>query len=227
MSGKDITVKAADGPFSAYLATAAGKPKGSVVVIQEIFGVNSHIRSVCDRLAAAGFNALAPDLFHRSEPGVQLGYGEADFGRGFELMKALDHGKALADIDACIADLRSHGGKVAVLGFCMGGLLSFRSAANLKPDAAVAYYGGGIANFLGEAGNITCPIQFHFGEKDHFIPRSDVDKVRAATASLKDSAVYVYPADHGFNCDQRASYDAAAAELAWQRSLDFLGRHLA
>lgn len=226
MAGKDITINASDGQFSAYLATAAGKPAGSVVVVQEIFGVNSHIRAVCDRLAAAGFNALAPDLFHRSEPGVQLGYGEADFGRGFELMKALDHGKALADIDACIADLRAHGGKVAVIGFCMGGLLSFRSAANLKPDAAVAYYGGGIANFVGEAGSIACPIQFHFGEKDHFIPLADVDKVRAAAAALKESEVYVYPADHGFNCDQRASYDAEAAQLAWQRSVDFLRRHL-
>ena len=227
MSGKDITVKAADGSFSAYLATAAGMPAGSVVVIQEIFGVNSHIRSVCDRLAAAGFNALAPDLFHRSEAGVQLGYGEADFGRGFELMKALDHAKALSDIDACIADLRAHGGKVAVLGFCMGGLLSFRSAANLKPDAAVAYYGGGIVNFVGEAASIACPIQLHFGEKDHFIPLTDVDKIRAAIAGLKESELYVYPADHGFNCDQRGSYDASAAQLAWQRSVDFLRRHLA
>jgi carboxymethylenebutenolidase len=227
MSGKDIIVKGAEGAFSAYLATATGKPAGSVVVIQEIFGVNSHIRSVCDRLAAAGFNALAPDLFHRSEPGVQLGYGEADFGRGFELMKALDHAKALADIDACVADLRSHGGKVAVLGFCMGGLLAYRSAANLKPDAAVAYYGGGIVNFLAEAGNIACPIQFHFGEKDHFIPLSDVEKLRVATASLAESELYVYPADHGFNCDQRGSYDAGAAALAWQRSVDFLRRHLA
>lgn len=227
MSGKDITIQGVDGPFSAYLATASGQPVGSVVVIQEIFGVNSHIRSVCDRLAAAGFNALAPDLFHRSEPGVQLGYGEADFQRGFELMQALDHAKALADIDACIKDLRSHGGKVAVLGFCMGGLLAYRSAANLHPDAAVAYYGGGIVNFLDEASKIACPIQFHFGERDHFIPMTDVDKIRAAIAGLKETELYVYPADHGFNCDQRASYDAAAAALAWQRSLDFLRRHLA
>ncbi len=227
MSGKDITVKAADGSFSAYLASAAGRPAGSVVVIQEIFGVNSHIRSVCDRLAAAGFNALAPDIFHRSEAGVQLGYAEADMGRGFELMKALDHAAALADIDACIADLRSHGGKVAVLGFCMGGFLAYRSAANLKPDAAVAYYGGGIVNVLGEAANIACPVQFHFGEKDHFIPLSDVDTIRAAIAGLTESELYVYPADHGFNCDQRGSYDAPSAALAWQRSLDFLRRHLA
>lgn len=227
MSGKDITIQGVDGPFSAYLATASGQPAGSVVVIQEIFGVNSHIRSVCDRLAAAGFNALAPDLFHRSEPGVQLGYGEADFQRGFELMQALDHAKALADIDACIKELRSHGGKVAVLGFCMGGLLAYRSAANLHPDAAVAYYGGGIVNFLDEASKIACPIQFHFGERDHFIPLTDVDKIRAAIAGLKETELYVYPADHGFNCDQRASYDAASAALAWQRSLDFLRRHLA
>lgn len=227
MSGKYVTIGGADGTFSAYLATAVGKPVGSVVVIQEIFGVNSHIRSVCDRLAAAGFNALAPDLFHRSEPGVQLGYGEADFGRGFQLMQALDHDKALADIDACLTDLRGHGGRVAVLGFCMGGLLAYRSAAKLKPDAAVAYYGGGIANFLAEAGSIACPIQFHFGEKDHFIPLTDVDRVRAATAGLRESELYVYPADHGFNCDQRGSYDAGAAALAWQRSLDFLRRHLA
>ena len=226
MSGKDITISASDGQFSSYLATAAGPAAGSVVVIQEIFGVNSHIRAVCDRLAAAGFNALAPDLFHRSEPGVQLGYAEADVNQGFALMQQMDHAKALADIDACFADLRSHGGQVAVLGFCMGGLLAFRSAANLNPDAAVAYYGGGIANFLGEAGNIRCPIQFHFGEKDHFIPMTDVEKIRLATAVTAESELHVYPADHGFNCDQRGSYDASAARLAWQRSLDFLRRHL-
>ncbi len=226
MSGKDITIKAGDDAFSAYLATTAGQAAGSVVVIQEIFGVNSHIRAVCDRLAAAGFTALAPDLFHHSEPGVQLGYAETDVNRGFGLMQQMDQGKALADLDACIADLRSHGGKVALLGFCMGGLLAFRGAANLKPDAAVAYYGGGIASCLGEAGSIACPIQFHFGAKDHFIPMTDVEKVRAATDGLKETELYVYPADHGFNCDQRGSYDAEAARLAWQRSVDFLHRHL-
>ena len=207
--------------------TPSGTPRAGLVVLQEIFGVNSHIRSVCDRLSGRGFNVLAPDLFHRSEPGVQLGYGEADFGRGFELMQALNHQKALGDIDACITKLRGRSHKVAVLGFCMGGLLSFRSATNLQPDAAVAYYGGGIANYIHEADQIRCPIQFHFGEKDHFIPLSDVEKLRVATASLGECELYVYPADHGFNCDQRGSYDAGAAALAWQRSVDFLRRHLA
>jgi carboxymethylenebutenolidase len=222
----DITISAADGSFSAYHAPASGQAAGGVVVIQEIFGVNSHIRAVCDRLAQAGFNVLAPDLFHRSEPGVQLGYGEADFKRGFELMQALDHVKALADIDACMRHLRQAGGKVGVLGFCMGGLLSFRCAANLEPSAAVAYYGGGIANFLGEAGQIRCPIQFHFGEKDHFIPMTDVEAIREVAQGIEESELYVYPADHGFNCDQRASYDASSAATAWQRSVDFLRRHL-
>lgn len=229
--GTDTTVHSPKGDFGAYLAAPDGAPTGGVVVIQEIFGVNHHIRAVTDRLAAAGFLALAPDLFHRSAPGVQLGYDEAGFKRGFELMQQLTPADALTDLEASLktlrADARLRGKKVGVLGFCMGGLYAYRSAANLDPACAVAYYGGMIAAHLDEAARIRCPIQFHFGEKDHFIPLDQVEQIRTATAGLAARELYVYAADHGFNCDERASHDAAAAKQAWDRSLSFLRRNLA
>jgi carboxymethylenebutenolidase len=229
-SGADCTIRAAKGDFGGYLSGPSGAPTGGVVVIQEIFGVNHHIRAVCDRLADAGFLALAPDLFHRGEAGVQLGYDEPGFKRGFELMQQLAPADALADIEASLKTLRAErrlrGGKVGVLGFCMGGLYAYRSAANLDPACAVAYYGGAIAAHLDEAARIRCPIQFHFGEKDHFIPLDQIEQIRAATAGLAERELYVYPADHGFNCDERGSFDAAAAKQAWERSMSFLRRHL-
>lgn len=230
-SGTDCTIHSPKGDFGGHLSAPDGAVSGGVVVIQEIFGVNRHIRAVCDRLADAGFVALAPDLFHRAEPGVQLGYDETGFKRGFELMQQLNPADALSDVEAALktlrADRRLRGGKVGVLGFCMGGLYAYRSAANLDPACAVAYYGGMIAAHLDEASRIRCPIQFHFGEKDHFIPLDQVEQIRTATAPLPTRELYVYPADHGFNCDERESHDAAAAKQAWDRSLSFLRRHLA
>lgn len=229
-SGADCTIHSSKGDFGAYLAAPDGTAGGGVVVIQEIFGVNHHIRAVCDRLAEAGFVALAPDLFHRADAGVQLGYDEAGFKRGFELMQQLDPADALADVEASLktlrADARLRGRKVGVMGFCMGGLYAYRGAANLDPDCAVAYYGGNIAAHLDEASRVRCPIQFHFGERDHFIPLEQVEQIRTATAALPNRELHVYAADHGFNCDERASYDAAAARQAWERSLSFLRRNL-
>lgn len=225
----DVRVSGAEGEFGAYRAAPDATPAPGVVVIQEIFGVNAHIRDLCDRLADAGYLALAPDVFHRQAPGVQLGYEGADMQRGFELMQGLDHELALADLGACIDALRADAdcsGKVAVMGFCMGGLLAWRAAARHAPDAAVSYYGGGIVNVLGEAAGIDCPILLHFGERDAHIPAEAVQQVRGAVADKPHAAVHTYAADHGFNCDRRGSYDAAAAQLAWQRSLDFLGTHL-
>ena len=222
-----LSINASDSPFDAYLAKPPGGGPG-ILVIQEVFGVNPHIRSVCDRFAENGYCALAPDVFHYLEPNVELGYEEADMNRGIGLMQQLDHARTLRDLGATLDQLRkiSSNGKAGVTGFCMGGLLTYLSAAHLKPDCASAYYGGGIANFTDLAGQISCPIQFHFGEKDAFIPMQDVDKIRQATEKLPDCEIYVYDADHGFNCDARASYDEAAAKQAWQRTLHLMKTHL-
>lgn len=217
-----LNLELVEGGVGAYVARpASGEARVGLVVIQEIFGVNSHIRSVTDRLAESGFLAVAPDLFHRQRPAVELGYGEEDIAAGFELKQQLADEDAISDLQAAIDWLRSEGvDKVGVVGFCMGGYYTFLSAARLQPDAAVAYYGGGIGDALDEAKSISCPIQFHFGNLDAFIPPEVVDAVETRTASL-DSKVFRYNADHGFNCDQRGSYDQASAQLAWQRTVDF------
>lgn len=222
--GESIRVAAGDG-FSpgAYQARPQGTPRGGVVVIQEIFGVNGHIREVADGYAAAGYYAIAPQIFDRVEPDLELGYAEADLGRGVEIaFRKLDHDAALQDVQAAIDVAAAHG-KVGVVGYCFGGLLSWRAACRANGlAAAVVYYGGGVA---GEAdGHARCPVMMHFGEKDAHIPLSDVAKIEAAQP---DAQVFVYPADHGFNCDHRASYHADAAALAKQRTLEFFAEHLA
>ena len=224
--GQTIELTAADGrSLSAYLAEPVGTPRGAVVVVQEIFGVNSHIRSVTDRWAAVGYLALSPALFDRQEPSIELGYTEADMQRGFGLMQAAGLDTPLLDIDAARAELQRRlgsGGKVGVLGFCWGGLLSWLSACRLKGfSAAVPYYGGGIPNHA----QLTpqCPVLAHFGERDHWIP---TDSVKAFAAAQPGVEVHVYAADHGFNCDQRGSFDAEAARLARERSEAFLKQHL-
>ena len=224
--GSDITLQGPGGEFSAYAVEPAGASAG-VVVIQEIFGVNQHIRSVTDRFAQAGYAAVAPDIFHAQQPGVQLGYDEQDIQTGFGLMQGLDMAAAVQDIGVCIEYLRDKtGGKVGVTGFCMGGRLTYLAAADLSPDAAVAYYGGGIASQLDKAGSISCPIMFHFGEKDAHIPMSDVAQIREAVRGLPDATVHTYDADHGFHCDERGSYDADAASIAWSRTLEFFADRL-
>ena len=227
IASSDITLTSSNGDFGAYSAQPEGGAKAGVVVIQEIFGVNPHIRSVTDRLAEAGYAALAPDLFHAQQAGVQLGYTEEDMQSAFALMQNMDVPGAVAEVGACIERLRADtGGKVGVTGFCMGGLITYLSAAAGNPDVAVAYYGGGIANHLESASNITCPIMFHFGEKDTSIPLSDVDKVREAVAGLADAQIFTYDADHGFHCDERPVYAEAAATQAWSRTLDFFASNL-
>jgi carboxymethylenebutenolidase len=221
--GERIQIRAVDGfALGAYRADPAGQPKGAVVVIQEIFGVNDHIREVADGYAAAGYVAIAPQIFDRVERDVELGYQDADMARGIELARGkLDIGLALQDVQAAV-DAGLTDGKVGVVGYCFGGLLAWLAACELTGvSAAVSYYGGGVA---GEAERQPrCPVMMHFGERDAHIPLSDVEKVRAAHPEV---AVFVYPADHGFNCDHRASYDAASAESARQRSLEFFAEHL-
>ncbi len=222
--GEQAQITSADGfTLGAYQAAPEGRPKGAVVVIQEIFGVNQHIREVVDGYAADGYFAIAPQIFDRVERDIELGYEEADMGAGIEIaFQKLDHAKALEDLQAAI-EVASVQGKVGVVGYCFGGLLTWLAACELEGvSAASSYYGGGVA---GEAERQPrCPVIMHFGELDAHIPMSDVEKVKAAQPDLP---VYVYPADHGFNCDHRASYDAAAAATAKQRTLEFFARELA
>lgn len=221
--GESIRIEAQDGfSLGAYQAQPQGAPKGAVVVIQEIFGVNNHIREVADGFAADGYYAIAPQIFDRVEPDLELGYGEADLGRGVEVsFRKLDHDAALKDVQAAIEAASVHG-RVAVVGYCFGGLLSWRAACRADGlAAAVVYYGGGVA---GEAeAQPRCPVMMHFGEKDAHIPLADVAKIEAAQP---EAQIFVYAADHGFNCDHRASYDADAAALAKQRTLEFFAEHL-
>ncbi len=216
--------------FAGYLVLPpAGKGPG-LLLWQEIFGVNAHIRAVAEQYALDGFVVLAPDTFWRQAPGVQLGYEGSDREQAVTLMKGYTGPDALADIAACVAALRARaevaGAKVGSIGYCMGGRLAYLSAATAGVDAAVAYYGGGIQGQLDRAAAITCPVQFHYAEQDDNIPLDAVERVRTAMAG-KWAEVHVYPgAHHGFNCWARGSYHAPSSALAHGRSLAFLAQHL-
>jgi carboxymethylenebutenolidase len=219
-----VKLKTADGhELDAYVAKPAGKPVGGVVVIQEVFGVNRHIRSVADKFAAEGFLAVAPAIFDRIEKKVELGYEGADMQKAIELMQKLNIDDAVKDVDAALAYAQKETGKpVGVVGFCYGGTLAWLSATRLKPAAAVGYYGGQIAKFANE--NPHVPVLLHFGRQDTHIPESDVAKVQAAHPEVE---VHWYDAGHGFNCDMRGSYNEAAAKRAWERTIAFFKKHLA
>jgi carboxymethylenebutenolidase len=220
---KYVTLKAADGQqLTAYVARPAAAPKAAMVVVQEIFGVNPHIRSVADGYARDGFLAVAPALFDRIEAGVELGYEGADHARAMSLMAKLDVDNALLDIGAAVDFAAREGGKkVGVVGYCLGGTLAWIAAARLPVSAAVGYYGGRIGNYASEKPR--APVMLHFGKLDAHIPAEEVEKVRAAHPEVE---VYWYNAGHGFNCDARASFDPAAASEARERTLSFLRRHL-
>jgi carboxymethylenebutenolidase len=217
-----ITLMARDGhEFSAWLAAPEGKPRGAVVVIQEIFGVNVHIRAVTDSYAAAGYVAIAPAVFDRVRKGIELGYTPDSVKEGFGYVQLLKPEQTLLDLGAAIAVVR-HAGRVGVIGFCWGGRMAYVSACELPVACAVAYYGGGIVQELGRTPQ--CPVLYHFGANDTHIPQTQVEQIRAADPR---GTVYVYPgADHGFNCDMRPSFNAEAAQLARQRTLAFLAQHL-
>ncbi|WBY00272.1 dienelactone hydrolase family protein [Ramlibacter tataouinensis] len=226
--GSFVDLQAGDGfSFPAYVAQPNGRPKGGVVVLQEIFGVNSHIRSVADGYAAEGWLAVAPSTFHRIKPGVELGYGENDMSAGFALktaVEALPAPGVMPDIQAAIGHA-AQAGKVGIVGYCWGGLLSWRSACLLDGlSAAVTYYGGGMTTPDEAARQPRVPVLSHFGEQDHWIPLEGVEAFRRAHPEVE---VHVYKAKHGFNCDQRGSWNEPAAKLARERSLAFFGQHLA
>ncbi|WP_431098925.1 dienelactone hydrolase family protein [Polaromonas aquatica] len=228
--GQFIQLTAADGfAVPAYVAQPAGKPRGGIVVVQEIFGVNSHIRGVTDRFAAEGYLAVAPATFERVKPGVDMGYSEADMKAGFELktaVSALPGAGVLQDIQAAIDHAaKASGGKVGIIGFCWGGLLTWRAACLLNGlSAAIPYYGGGITAEEEIGRQPKCPVMAHFGDQDHWIPMDGVEAFRKAHPEVE---VHVYQANHGFNCDQRGSYNEAAAKLARERSLAFFAAKLA
>ena len=221
--GTTITLTAADGhKFSCYKAEPAGKPKGAIVVVQEIFGVNDHIRKTADLYAAEGYLALAPAVFDRVKPGVDIGYTMPEMQEGMGLKASTKTEGALADIQAAV-DEAGEAGKVGIVGYCFGGLLTWLSAAKVKGlAAAVPYYGGGIPDVANEQPKV--PVMLHFGEKDSYIPMEGVAKVKAAHPGAQ---VFTYPADHGFNCDQRGAYHEASAKEARQRTLDFFKQHVA
>ena len=221
--GTNVELVASDGfRLGAYRAAPApSTPRGAVVVTQEIFGVNSHIRSLCDGFAADGYLAIAPALFDRIQPGIELGYTEADITEGRRLKGLSPIETALLDV-AAARDAVASAGKVGIVGYCWGGYVTWMSAARLPGFACAApYYGGGMIEAIGEQPR--CPVMMHFGDKDPVLPVEGIERLRAAHPSHQ---VFLYDAGHGFNCDQRGSYNAAAASLARQRTLEFFGRHI-
>lgn len=229
--GDQTTITTADGSFSAYLARPAGAPTAAVVVIQEIFGVNAVMREITDGLAGQGFLAICPDLFWRIEPGIELtDQSEADWQRAFSLFNAFDVDAGVKDIAATISTIRQDPGaqgKVGAVGFCLGGLLAYLTAARTDADATVAYYGVGIDGRLAEAEKVTHPLMMHIAEEDGFVPKEAQAKIIEALKPNKLVEIYTYPGrDHGFARIGGQHYDADAAALAGQRSLDFFRKHL-
>jgi carboxymethylenebutenolidase len=218
-----ITLTAADGhELSAYVAHPEGEPIAGLVVVQEIFGVNAHIRSVADSYARDGFLAVAPALFDRIERGVELAYDGADMEKARTFIPKLDVNKALADVAAAIEYVAgATGKKVGVIGYCFGGTLAWLAATRHHPAAVVGYYGGRISNYAAETPK--APVMLHFGKQDQHIPAEEVQKVSTAHPDVE---IYWYDAGHGFNCNARASYNPQAAELARERSLSFLMKYL-
>lgn len=225
--GQFTDLRSSDGfSFPAYVAQPAGRPKGGIVVLQEIFGVNSHIRAVADGYAHEGYLAVAPSTFHRVRPGVDLGYGQQDIQAGAALKQQVESLPApgvLPDVQAAI-DHAAQAGKVGIVGYCWGGLLAWRAACLANGlAAAVPYYGGGMTSPAEAARQPKCPVMVHFGEQDSIIP---MDTVAAFKRKHPEVPVHVYAAGHGFNCDQRGSYDAPAAKLARERTLAFFAQHV-
>jgi carboxymethylenebutenolidase len=220
--GSTIELKTGDGhTLSAY---QAGLPQAEhgLVVVQEIFGVNPHMRRLSDTFAAAGYSVIAPALFDRVERGVELGYGPEDIARGRELRGRLTEQGIIADITAAAKALGLN--RRGIVGYCFGGTVAWYGATRTELfKAAVGWYGGAIAAVRNERPN--CPVQLHFGDADASIPLSDVEAIRTAQPGVE---IYIYPgAGHGFGCDERGSYNAEAAKLAQSRTLEFLAKHLA
>ena len=221
--GKQFTLTTTDKhQLGAYRADPQGKAKGGMVVVQEIFGVNHHIRAVCDHLAGLGYAAVAPAVFDRFARDFESGYTPDEIAHARSLLGNLNWEHMMADVSAAKEELKG-AGPVGVIGFCMGGTAAFLAACRIPGLAAsVAFYGGQIGKFADEKPK--CPLQMHFGEKDESIPMNVVAEIKAKQPQAE---TYVYPdAPHGFSCDERASYRKEASDLAWSRTVDFLNKHM-
>jgi carboxymethylenebutenolidase len=220
--GKNIELASSDGfKLGAYRADPAGKARGGIVLVQEIFGVNQHIKKVADGYASDGYSVIAPQYFDRVQKNFDVGYAQPDMEAGRGIVGKLDWGNVVKDTQAAINELKS-AGKCAVIGYCWGGTVAWLAA--VKNDGlacTVAFYGGGVAGMVNEKPKV--PVMFHWGEKDHAIPMDAVRKVEAAHPT---AISHVYPAGHGFNCDERQSYDAGSAKLARERTVEFLRKHV-
>ncbi len=220
--GKFVELKAKDGhKLNAYVAEPSGKPRGAIVVVQEIFGVNSHIRSVADGYAADGYIAIAPAMFDRVQRNFESGYTQPEIQSGMGVRKQISWDQAMADVEAAIHHVRS-AGKTGIVGYCWGGSVAWLAAARLSGLAAsVCYYGGSLPELINEKPR--CPVMLHFGESDQSIP---LDKAKQVAAAHPEATTYYYAAGHGFNCDQRGSFDAGAAKQARERKLEFFRKHV-
>lgn len=226
-----ITIDTPDGSFGAYVAKPATTPAPAIVVIQEIFGINADLRATCDELAAQGFIAICPDLFWRLQPGVELtDQSEEEWKKAFALYQAFDVDKGVEDVGATLQTARSYAGasgKVGVMGFCLGGLLTFLTAARKDPDAAAEYYGGRTDEFVGEMQSVSCPMIMHLAEEDEYIPPPAREKIVKAAEGHANVTVFTYPGqNHAFTRHNGAHYDEASATLANQRTYDFFRKHL-
>lgn len=221
--GKQLRLTANDGhAFGAYRADPGAAAKGGVIVIQEIFGVNRHIRELADGFAADGYLAIAPALYDRSSKrDVDLGYTPEDIAAGREYRTEFSWDDSMRDLQTVVDLMKNEGLGVGTTGYCWGGTISYLAGCRLDIQAAVVYYGGQIMPYVEEQAR--CPMLMHFGERDQGIPLADVEAIRRAHP---DATVHLYDADHGFNCDHRSQYDAEAATLARQRTLAFFAQHL-
>jgi carboxymethylenebutenolidase len=229
MTSEWISVATPDGAMDAYLARPPAGSGPGLLLLQEIFGVNAHIRGVADQYALAGFTVLAPDLFWRQQRRVELGYVGAERDQAMALMRSLTRDQAVTDMQASLTALKTRpecGPRTGAIGYCMGGRLAYTAAALCGVDRAVAYYGGGIATQLDLAAQIHCPVQFHHAETDASIPPEAVAAVQAAMAQSPGAASAEFHhyagAQHGFNCWARGAYHPASAARALARSLGFL-----
>jgi carboxymethylenebutenolidase len=229
--GESITIKGREGSFAAYIARPAALPAPAVVVLQELFGVNADIRETCDELAKQGYIAVAPDLFWRQEPGVDLDVrSQDDWDHGLRLYQAYDREAGVRDIEdtiAAAARLPDGTGKVAVLGYCLGALMVFMVAARCKADAAVWYHGADTEKYLGEADRVTSPLLMHVAEEDEFISKAAQAQIKSALGGKPNVTIHSYPGQHhAFSRHAGLHYDAASADLAHERTYAFLSREL-
>lgn len=228
----EVTIKGRDGSFKAYLALPQTTPAAGVVVAQEIFGVNQVMRDTCDWLAGEGFVAICPDLFWRIEPGIEItDKTQAEWDRAFELFGLFDVDKGIADMQAALAQLRGHeacNGKAGSVGYCLGGKIAYLMATRSDADCNVGYYGVGLGDLLGEAGNIERPLLLHIAEKDRFSSPEEIEKVKQGLSANGMVTTEVYPGqDHAFARPGGEHYDAASAKRANERTINFFKEHLA